>query len=315
MSMSPRPGRAAVLLHLGPALVLVFALLPACQTSPAPAAAASRSDVWTTPPRPGEVVAGRLARVAPPVWQPTRLAPLPGAGAPAVAPAAAPALTSSDLGFDGRVTALSKYVWRGQLLTDDPVLQPEATVSLDGFSLGVWANVDLTDRNGQRGRLSELDVTAEYERTLLAGHPTLRGFAGVVLYTFPSTSAPTTAEVYGGIGLDLPAHPRFTAYYDVVEIEGLYTTIDLHEEIPLPLGWLRAQGEIGWGNADYNAGYWGVAHEGFNELRVSAVWNVPLDGWTLTGSVAYSAVLEDRLDDTVPYDDNWIFALGIARSL
>jgi len=306
------PRRIAVPVRRGLVLALCFTLLPACQTSPTAAPAVGPADVWTTPPRPGEAVAGRLERRARAAWQPTDLAPVTRA-AP-VEPVDFASAGSGGFAFEGRVTALSKYVWRAQLVTDDPVLQPEATLTYDDFSLGVWANIDLTNRNGERGQLSELDVTGEYGHTLLAGDPMVRGFIGATAYLFPSTAAKTTAEVYGGISLDLPVHPRFTVYYDVVEIEGLYATIGLHEEIPLVLGSLLAQAEIGWGDADYNTGYWGVAHAGFNDLRVSAVWNVPLGGWTLTGSVAYSAILEDRLDDTVPYDDNWIFALGVARS-
>ena len=42
----------------------------------------------------------------------------------------------------------SKYVWRGQNLVDDWVLQPGASVGYKNLTASVWENLDLTDENG-----------------------------------------------------------------------------------------------------------------------------------------------------------------------
>ena len=40
---------------------------------------------------------------------------------------------------------LSAYVWRGQVLNDEGVVQPSATISKGGFSLNYWQNFALTE--------------------------------------------------------------------------------------------------------------------------------------------------------------------------
>ncbi|MBI4800110.1 MAG: hypothetical protein HY794_15555, partial [Desulfarculus sp.] len=40
----------------------------------------------------------------------------------------------------------SKYLSRGALTVDDPVLQPGLTVAAHGFSFNVWGNYNLTDK-------------------------------------------------------------------------------------------------------------------------------------------------------------------------
>jgi hypothetical protein len=41
------------------------------------------------------------------------------------------------------VPVLSSYVWRGQTLSDRPVLQPSLTAAQNGFALNTWATFNL----------------------------------------------------------------------------------------------------------------------------------------------------------------------------
>ena len=43
------------------------------------------------------------------------------------------------------VDGVSRYVWRGLVLNDDPALQPSFTAAWSGFSVGLWGSLDLTD--------------------------------------------------------------------------------------------------------------------------------------------------------------------------
>ncbi|KJJ84543.1 secreted protein, partial [Candidatus Omnitrophus magneticus] len=37
---------------------------------------------------------------------------------------------------------LTKYIWRGQNVGNDPVMQPDATISKWGLSASIWGNYD-----------------------------------------------------------------------------------------------------------------------------------------------------------------------------
>jgi len=52
----------------------------------------------------------------------------------------------------------SKYVWRGQNVTDDWVWQPGASISYKGLTGGFWGNLDLTDENDESGQFIEYEV-------------------------------------------------------------------------------------------------------------------------------------------------------------
>ncbi len=284
------------------ALAALALVLPACQSGPlAPAPPASGYDVWTTPPPGADASAGRLVRQPAPTWT-------------APAPRVVTQARSKRLEVDGELGVFSKYVWRGQLLTDDPVLQPAATLSYGGWSFGVWANMDLGDVNDDEFQFTEVDLTLEYVHTIIDADPAVNLFAGVTGYLFPSSGADATAELYFGMGVSAPANPRFTLYYDVLEIEGLYATIDVHQDIPLPVGVLTVKAGLGWGDEHYNEGYWGVGGGAFNDFRISASWLLEAGGLGIKPSVAYTVVLDDDIADTLKRDDHVIFGLTLSRS-
>ena len=105
---------------------------------------------------------------------------------------------AGDLAASASVDVVSRYVWRGQVLTEDPVLQPAVTVSFLGLSLNVWGSLDLEDTHdsGSDLRLQEVDYTLSYGFSP-TGWLDLEG--GVIWYAFPG--ADTTEEVYGSATL------------------------------------------------------------------------------------------------------------------
>lgn len=166
----------------------------------------------------------------------------------------------------------TKYVWRGQLLTDDPVIQPSVTASWKGLSLNMWGSVDATDINegpGDEYRFQEVDYTLSY------GFAPTKGLdleAGFITYTFPGTGAYTTEEVYGSACLSsVPLAPTLAVYYDVDEVDGFYVnlgishTFDLADKLGLTLG-----AGIGWADSDYNQAYFGVNDSAFGDVSATA---------------------------------------------
>ena len=44
-----------------------------------------------------------------------------------------------------------KYIWRGQNLVDDPVFQPGLSAGYQGFTVGIWGNLETTNINRNSG--------------------------------------------------------------------------------------------------------------------------------------------------------------------
>ena len=214
-----------------------------------------------------------------------------------------------DVGF------FSKYVWRGIVLTDDPVAQPAVTVDWYGFSLNVWGNMDLTGVNDNRGQFNEVDFTFSYTRAF----GPLEATVGVVHYYFPNTPFRQTTEFFAGLGLpDLLLTPSITAYFDVDEADGWYLTGDVGHSFELPKLFERFDWSIdlaagfGWASAKHNAAYFGVDRSGWTDFHSSISLPVRLTHYlTITPLVAFTSVLDSRLRGAVDDADNVIFGINV----
>jgi len=159
---------------------------------------------------------------------------------------------------------LSRYVWRGITLTDDPVLQPSVTISHPtGFSFEAWGNVDLGDDNDASGEISEARLVVDYDRRL--GRFDLGG--GVIEYLFPNTPFPGTREVFVRAGFEAVVAPRLELYYDIDEIEGGYARLALAYHRQLGALWsVAVEGSAGWADAAFAIGGEAGFHDGNLEL-------------------------------------------------
>jgi hypothetical protein len=263
--------------------------LAACRTPvvPDPEPLPSDYDVWTTPP--------------------------PGAETPRIErrPTAA---AQSPWTLDAEVSALNRYAWRGQSITDDPVVQPAASVGYESVSLGVWANLDLTDVNGNAGQFSEVDVTFEWAQAVRLGCVEGEVVAGAVAYFFPNTTLPTTVEVYAGLGLDVPLDPRLTVYRDVDEIDGTYATFDMGHAVELGDVSIAGTAGIGWGSRGYNDGYFGVRADTWNDFhaRLGAAWT--RGRFTVEPFVGWQSMVADRIRAATGPSDLFVVGLTLGAS-
>lgn len=212
-------------------------------------------------------------------------------------------------------TVASKYVWRGLVLTDDPVLQPSLTLDYKSLNLNVWGNTDLTDANGTPGEINELDYTLSYAFAVKNVNLTL----GVIQYTFPHTGYEPTTEIYGTAGLDMLLSPTVNIYYDVDEVGGVYGTVGISHSFPLGEVYkgispsLDLSGSVGYGSSNYNEGYFGVDSSGFVDLLLTAGLAIPIDEHLSVGPyVSFSQVIDSKLRDAVE-DDNATF-FGVTLS-
>lgn len=207
---------------------------------------------------------------------------------------------------------VSHYVWRGMLLTDDPVWQPGATLSMYDFSFDIWTNVDLTDINrpAYDYHLSEVDYTLSYE---MAVTDDLTIEAGGIYYTFPGTGADATTELYISAAYDILTQPTLTIYRDIDEIDGWYAnfgighTFKLQEDLGLSLG-----ASLGWGDEDYNTGYFGVNDSGLNDLGLNASLDYTInDNLSMSVFAGYSELLDSVIKDAAADSDTLFGGIGM----
>lgn len=220
---------------------------------------------------------------------------------------------------------VSKYIWRGQRLTNDWSFQPSLTIGVGGFAFNAWGNMDLTavnpadgitipedpnrtpgeNDNGLKGQLSEIDYTFSYDHSLK--NVSLGG--GVIFYTFPQRAAtlPATSEIYGSVSFDsVPLAPSATLYVDVDETHagdgstGVYFLLGAGHTFPTgnnTFTGLDLSGTIAFANSGFGKYYYGLDHAGPQDasLTVSAPITIG-EHWSASGFVTYSALLGEYRD-------------------
>ncbi|MFH0908865.1 MAG: hypothetical protein V1929_08890 [bacterium] len=227
---------------------------------------------------------------------------------------AAPLSASLDLPI------LSAYVWRGQVLNDEAVIQPSFTVSKGGFSLNYWESFNLTDAvTGDAYEFSEHDIALSYSALcpLTGANLTL----GVVNYDFPNQSIPVgdvheghsslvndTREAYFVATFEkCPVTPSLYVYYDFKEADSFYLTLGfshtftLNDEVGLGMAF-----SSGWADKRYNEFYFDVNDSTFEDGNVTL--SLPIkagDSLLITPAVQYTWLWDSDLKDAadVQYKD------------
>jgi Bacterial protein of unknown function (Gcw_chp) len=226
-----------------------------------------------------------------------------------------------DVTFGVGADFMSKYVWRGQNLVDDWVLQPNVSASYQGFTASIWANSDMTGDSADDWELTELDYTIDYSGTV-PGADGIGYSVGAIHYYFPGGEA--TTELYWGFSFDVPASPSVTVYHDVDVIDGTYVALGFghsFEDIEdLPFG-IDLSANLGWGDCKYNDGYWStltmpsIGSE-LNDLVLSAAFPFEVGGVSVTPSVSYITLLGSDVKDSEAYhaDSSMVVAgIGFAK--
>ena len=219
----------------------------------------------------------------------------------------APQTGTGPWSFSADMALVSKYVWRGQNVTDGLVLQPNVAVGYEGFSAGVWGNWEMEDVNGRQGDFTELDYTFGYDFQW----EMLSVSTGYIYYDFPG-GGPDTQELYLGLGLDVPLNPSVTVYWDVDQANGTYIAFGLghsFEEI-VRFDDNTAMGmdlgvTLGHGSPGYNEFYFGEDDPAFGDLTLSMGLPIGLgDKVTVTPNLNWSTLLDSGIRRGATEDDN-----------
>jgi hypothetical protein len=216
------------------------------------------------------------------------------------------------------VALFSKYVWRGQLINDESVFQPNITMGYADFSASLWGNFDLTDYHDTSRVFNEYDWTLSY-----AGYcpfsDIMQYSIGAIYYDFPRSA--NTTEIFGTLGLNISLNPIISLYRDLDEYEGTYMSFALsHSEEKLfgldsniPVG-MTLTGSLGWGNKTYNKEYWGrLDKSAFNDLTLTAAFPIAIGTWIISPCANYVTLLDSDVRDAETYseDDNDFFFVGL----
>ena len=166
-------------------------------------------------------------------------------------------LVASELSFGAELDGNSRFVWRGLALSEGPVLQPSARVSLAGFTLTPWANFAFREGDAPAG-FNELDFTLDYSRDVfnLTVNPSFS------LYLYPNQAdAPPTGEL--ALALSSPVGPVsvFTDHsVDLIATPGAYfgdAGLSFERDLVRSLA-VETSASAGWGSARFNEANVGV---------------------------------------------------------
>ncbi|MCX6992923.1 MAG: hypothetical protein NT011_07250 [Kiritimatiellaeota bacterium] len=145
----------------------------------------------------------------------------------------------------------SAYVSRGQVNSDQPVIQPALTIKKYGVRLNVWGNFDLSDEVTGRRQFSEVDFTAAYDFPVRV----IEVSAGIVEYMYPNTPRPSTREAFINIAWPNPiVVPEFDVYYDFGDVRGAYVNLSLEHDFKILADRLTLTPGVnnGWGSRSFN---------------------------------------------------------------
>lgn len=244
----------------------------------------------------------------------------------------------SEFSVEVSLPVRSAYVWRGQVVNDEAVFQPEVSAEMYGIGVGLWLNQNLTDNVGSAGEWDEVDGTLYYTRDLGPVNTTV----GFTEYTYPHQSeevwivspagewmrrrdVPSSREVFleltAAESLEWVCVPLLSLNYDFGEADGFYGSLGAGYSADLfgEKAGLEADVTLGLGSEDYNEYYFGVDTLALNDLTVGVAVPIQLtEALVFKPRVEFAALLDDQIraagEDWYGDDQEWIFALALEGS-
>lgn len=222
-----------------------------------------------------------------------------------------PSEESSSWTIEIDVPILSQYVFRGVVLNDEAVLQPQI-FAYHEWSDGAWAgaglflNTELTNYSGRAGEITEVDWCAE------GGLPTSLGWfsTGVATYTYPDHEFASTSEAFIAWEADCEGLiPRLELWYDFDQGDGFYARAESCASWAWADSWTACvTAGIGAMDRDYADYTVGAAVSGLADLgacaQLSWVWS---ESTAFVLCAAASTLLDRTYRDAVSDPDPlWI---------
>ena len=213
----------------------------------------------------------------------------------------------------------SAYVWRGQVLNNEAVVQPSLDVAAEnGLTFNTWASFNLTDSLGEdlKNEWSEVDLLVKYDLPIEVVDLTV----GVAEYLFPnqtsvtenedgttdSSALPSTREAFVTVGKeDLLLSPSATLNYDFKEVNAFYGLVSISQgyDATDKLS-LDATLSVGAGDTEYNKYYFGVDEAKLNDgnIKLGASYAFT-EALSLNAYAMYTYLLDSEIRDAAKEND------------
>jgi hypothetical protein len=214
----------------------------------------------------------------------------------------------------------TKYIWRGQVVSDRAVFEPTIAIKKGGLTGFVWGNMDLTGQNDHCHEFIEMDYVLDYTAPV-PDMNVLSFSVGTIYYDFPNTVFKSTTEIYGGLSLAIPLSPFIKIFRDVDEAKSTYIQVGVGHAIDklaiisddCYCG-LRIGSSLAYGNSQYNKFYFASAGGKLNDWNTSLAMPVCFKGWTITPSIYYSMMVNSDIRSATAKSDNLVAGVSISRS-
>lgn len=204
---------------------------------------------------------------------------------------------------------VSSYVWRGQVLNNDFVFQPQVTVAQYGVSINVWGNYDLGKNvNGVSSDFSEIDFSAAYTLPIDVNEIALD--VGMIGYHFPgngtgNVGAPSTTELFGKatfLSFKDYVIPSVTLFGDIDEANGTYVLFDIVAPYQVS-DYLAVEGGLsaGWGNTSYNDYYFANGTVDPTDPSVGSTQDSGWNDYNIYGNASYEVLENLTLSANLTY--------------
>jgi hypothetical protein len=230
---------------------------------------------------------------------------------------AGPVYARETVRLDLESMLLSRFVWRGEMWTDDPVFWQTVTVRYKGFRAWNFFNVDLTDINGDRFRCNEYDYIFDYTVAF-------RSFSvapGVLHFSSPTDFFEPTTRITLDVRVFAPLNPRLRVRIDPEKSRGSYYILSLSHRISpgFPGNGIDLYSALGISQPRYYRSYLGD-QTAFTDFLLGA--GVPFalgKGFTLTPAAEFTSLIERSVrraqKDTGARKDAVTVTVGLSRTL
>ena len=130
-----------------------------------------------------------------------------------------------NVNLDG--TYLSRFVWRGEMWTDDPVFWQTTTIRYKGFRSYNFFNIDLTDINNDKFECNEFDFIIDYTFSF----DSFSIAPGVLHFSSPTDFFEPTTKITLEVKINLPLKPRIRIRVDPEKTRGSYYILSFSHNV------------------------------------------------------------------------------------
>ena len=228
--------------------------------------------------------------------------------------------------FTADSTIVSQYVWHGIVFNNEPVWQPYLEFGINGLSVNLWFNYELTDNLIYPDGPGEHEFTeADWTITYAGAVEGITYSIGFLNYNYVNTGINSTSEIFFSLGLDNEFAPTVTVYRDIDQAEGLYAKMrEIQQVTPsrlqassmmvtLPMMvTLSLFSSFGYGDNDHNKHYWGLDEDIALDLLISGSLSIALnENWSITPVAYFTSVFTEEIRDVVEDPDNFIASVSL----